>query len=154
MSLAYWQDDCKVNHPPIDQEHHHLLKLLEDLYRSVLWDHSEDILQALLDTLFRATLEHCETEESLMEVFGYPDQISHMEHHEEILALILNYCLTLEQGLRPLSLDDVHDLAACLNRHISTDDLKMVQFVQHQQKHDGAMMTQAINHRIFATISP
>ena len=153
MSLTYWRDDCKVNHPQIDQEHHYLLEILENLYHAVLQDHSEDLLQSFLDTLFGATLEHCEAEESLMEIFSYPDQYIHMKQHEEILGLILNYRLTLEQGLRPLTLDDVHDLATWLNRHIGTHDLKMVQYVQHRQKHDGAMMGQAINHNMFAAMA-
>ncbi|MFH7245023.1 MAG: bacteriohemerythrin [Spirulina sp.] len=151
MSLAYWRDGCKLNHPQIDQEHGHLLQLLKNLYRSVLLDHDEDMIQAALDTLFRVTLEHCETEEALMEVFLYPEQASHTEQHEELLGLILNYRLTLEQGLRPLTLDDVHHLATWMTIHVSTYDLKMVQFVQHQQKHDGAAMTQEVNYRIFAT---
>ncbi len=151
MSLAYWRDSCKLNHPQIDQEHRYLLQLLEDLYRSVLLGYNEDRIQAALDTLFTVTLEHCETEEALMEVFGYPEQASHTEQHEELLELILNYRLTLEQGLRPLTLDDIHHLATWMTTHVSTYDLKMVQFVQHQQKHDGAAMTQAVNYRIFAS---
>lgn len=152
MTLAYWRDGCKLNHPQIDREHHHLLQLLEELYRAVLLDHNEDLIQAALDTLFNVTMEHCETEEALMEVFRYPERSSHTDQHEELLGLILNYRLALEQGLRPLTLDDVHHLATWLTSHVSAYDLKMVQFVQHQQKHDGAAMTQEINHHLFATI--
>ncbi|MBD2426123.1 hemerythrin family protein [Phormidium sp. FACHB-1136] len=153
MSLAYWRDACKVNHPQIDDEHHYLLTLLEKLYQAILRDHDEDAIQTSLDAVFSAMIDHCETEEALMEVFAYPDRISHIEQHEEILVLIFNYRLTLEQGLRPLTLDDVHDLATWLTSHVWTHDLKMVQFVQQQQKHYGAAMTQEINHRIFAPMA-
>ncbi|QQE64602.1 hypothetical protein GFS31_12830 [Leptolyngbya sp. BL0902] len=152
MALAYWRDECKINHPQIDYEHHHLLNLLERLYRLVLLGQPDNAIQNTLDTLFNALLEHCETEEALMEIFAYPDGNSHIEEHEEILAQIFNYRLTLEQGLRPLTIDDVHDLATWLTNHVCTTDLKMMQYVQHQQKNDGQAMTQEINHRLFSLV--
>lgn len=150
MSLAYWRDACKVNHPQIDHEHHHLLSLLEALYRSVLLDHSENVIETSLDAVFIATMAHCETEETLMELFDYPERVSHTEQHEEVLGLIFNYRLTVEQGLRPLTLDDVHHLATWFTAHVWTYDLKMVQFIQQQQQHYGAAMAQDVNHHLFA----
>jgi hemerythrin-like metal-binding protein len=153
MSLAYWRDDCKLNHPQIDREHHRILKLLEELYRSVLLDHNKDELQTLLDNLFTVTMEHCETEEALMAIFRYPEQIVHIEQHEVLLDLILNYRLALEQGLRPLTLDDVHDLATWLTGHVAIYDLKMVQYVKQQQKHDETAISQTVNNDLFAVLA-
>lgn len=150
MSLSYWRDDCKLNHPQIDREHRHILKLLEELYRSVLLDQREDVLQTLLDTLFTVTMEHCETEEALMAIFRYPEQLAHIEQHEILLDLILNYRLSLDQGGRPLTLDDVHNLATWLTGHVTAHDLKMVQYVKQQQKYDGTAFSPTVNDYLFA----
>lgn len=152
MALAYWREDCRVNHPHIDREHQYLLKLLEDLYRFVLLDQNTDLIQTTLDTLFGAMMDHCETEEALMDVFGYPDQTGHTDQHEDILGRIFNYRLTLEQSLRPLTLDDVYDLATWLTSHVRTHDLKMVQYIQHCQRHNGMGIHTGANPHLLATL--
>lgn len=150
MALAYWRDECKVNHPQIDYEHHHLFQLLEGLYRSVLLDHDQVMIQGALDGLFSAMMEHCETEEALMEASGYPGRSEHIDQHEAILGIIFNHRLTLERGLSFLTLDDVYDMAIWFTSHVGNHDLRMMQYVQQQQKRNGVSMSQHLHRPFFA----
>lgn len=137
MSLAYWRDSCKVNHPQIDHEHATLLSLLESVYRAILLEQRADAVQDILEALLNAMFLHCETEENLMEAYGYPDRAAHIADHEQILDAIFNIRLTAEQPNAVLSLDTIYDLANWMTRHIWEQDLPMVRFIQQRQKSEG-----------------
>jgi hemerythrin-like metal-binding protein len=136
MTLVYWRDDCKVNHSQMDREHHETLQILEDLYRSILVEQDNQKIQSKLDQLFSATLEHCEVEEVLMDIYNYPDRTIHIEEHESVLSQIFNVRLAFEQHYTSLSLDLIHELTTWINQHVCDYDLKMVRFIQQCQQNE------------------
>lgn len=132
MALVYWRDDCKTQHPVIDNEHQKILQILKTLYQDVVLNESSVVLRATLDQLFNFVLEHSETEEALMHQVLYPDLSEHIDQHEIVLSTIFNLRLKVERDEDCVTTDVVHELVNWFNRHTWDYDLRMVQYAQAQ----------------------
>jgi hemerythrin len=136
MSLAYWRDICILHFPEIDDEHAELLSILKAIYQDIQSGEDGQPLQAKLHHLFHVALNHCESEERLMESYHYPDSQDHADAHEELLNTVLNLRLKAEEQQEKLTLDMIHDILAWLNRHSWDYDLRLVQFIQQRQQRE------------------
>jgi hemerythrin len=129
MSLAYWRDYIKINHPKIDEEHRQLIDILESLHCAISLGQDHFTILGFLEQFLQASLSHCETEESLMVSHHYPHGDDHIAAHEEFLSELFNLHLKLEQREISPTLDMVHDLATELSSHCGDFDVELVQFI-------------------------
>jgi hemerythrin-like metal-binding protein len=141
MSLAYWRDICILNLPEIDEEHADLLRILKAIYQDIQIGEDRHRLQSKLHLLFDSALSHCESEERLMESYGYPDYQEHADRHEELLNTVLNLHLKAEEQDGKLTLDMLHGIVVWLNHHFWDYDLKLAQFIQQRQHRETLLFS-------------
>jgi hemerythrin len=86
-----WSDRLSAGVAAIDEDHKHLVDMLNELYDAIESGSSREILGNLLDRLVDYTQMHFEHEEALLEQVHYPDLEVHRHEHEvakgEILKL-------------------------------------------------------------------
>ncbi|QQR88694.1 MAG: bacteriohemerythrin [Myxococcales bacterium] len=75
-----WSDDYSINIPEVDEQHKHLLDIINRVSMLVHGDGEGD-LNEVLDSLARYTQEHFHTEELLMHKHHYPLFKEHLKEH-------------------------------------------------------------------------
>lgn len=73
MALIVWNKDLSVNVAEIDEQHHNLVDLINDLYEAMKKDQSTKILDNIIISLIDYSVVHFNTEESILKKFNYPD---------------------------------------------------------------------------------
>ncbi len=78
--------DMNVGVPVIDRQHARLAELLNRVAEAVKSGQDRDRVAVLLGEVVDFTRHHFETEERLMEKFGYPGALAHGQEHRKLLA--------------------------------------------------------------------
>ena len=78
-----WKDDYNVHVALIDGQHKELIKIIDDLYQSILQKNSNEIISQIFDRLNAYAIYHFGTEEKYFKEFGYPHATEHMDEHEK-----------------------------------------------------------------------
>jgi hemerythrin-like metal-binding protein len=107
-----------VGHPPIDQDHHEFIDLLDKLNTAS---------NAEFPALFRALYQHCEQhferEKQLMQQSGFPAEAEHGGEHQRVLGEFKQFQTRVDKGLITFGRAFVKErLPAWFQLHVSTMD--------------------------------
>lgn len=80
MSLT-WRETYSVGIEEIDQQHHKLFDIYNELYNALKLDTDKQSLTQRLDELFEYTIYHFKSEEELLKEYSYPDLEEHIKEH-------------------------------------------------------------------------
>lgn len=119
-----WREDFRIHIDEIDQEHQHLLALIEGL--------ELDTVEANMGKLLDYTVTHFSNEEAWMQRSGYPALETHMRQHRELEGVVVN----LSENGPPWTPDRLQDLRIFVSQwligHILLDDLNFGKwYAQH-----------------------
>lgn len=81
--FSVWHPRLSVNIREIDNQHRKLLELINTLHTKIEGNDTREVLQEVMDELAQYSIVHFDTEESLMEQYGFPETEAHKEEHEE-----------------------------------------------------------------------
>ncbi|AXA85133.1 bacteriohemerythrin [Lysobacter oculi] len=120
MSLLIWQSDLDTGIDVIDEQHHRIVHLINQLHHANESGSRAEVGE-VLEELVDYTLSHFAFEEELMEEAGYALGPAHKRVHEMFTRRVGEYKLRFEAG------DDVAGelksmLARWLFNHIRSDD--------------------------------
>lgn len=118
MALFDWDESFSVNINKIDQQHKHLVKMINDLYRSLLSDNPQESMDDILDRMLLYATFHFQDEEAMMQEHGYPWYQSHKQKHEEFVEKTLEYLEKFRAGELKPSTEIVNYLKKWLKEHI------------------------------------
>ena len=96
-----WQDNYSVGHSILDNQHKYLLKIINDLYRSMISNNLEENYGELVKELIKYTNVHFGFEEKLLEKIGFQEIKDHLVYHAEMkkkIGLLEVELKTLEEG--------------------------------------------------------
>ena len=129
MSLLIWQSDLDTGIDVIDEQHHRIVHLINQLHHANE-NGSRAEVGEVLEELVDYTLSHFAFEEELMEEAGYALGPAHKRVHEMFTRRVGEYKLRFEAG------DDVAGelksmLARWLFNHIRGDDKAYAKHVRH-----------------------
>jgi hemerythrin-like metal-binding protein len=130
MALFRWRESVALGIPDIDDDHKHLIGLLNRLHFMVLAGDETSAVGEALDSLVRRFEWHFRREEALMLRIGYP----HYERHRRLHAA-LHERLTADQACfhrRPKRFDaaSFYDLLAdWLVVHMMREDLRLKPYI-------------------------
>jgi len=82
--LIPWSREQELGVAVLDQQHRRLAQMVNRLAASVTAAEDGAQIQALLDDLGRFTAYHFDTEEGLMDLYGFPGARSHKEQHRKL----------------------------------------------------------------------
>lgn len=112
----------------IDDQHRHLVLLVNQLNRALASQESDAALKRLLEGLIEYTRFHFETEHRLMEKYAYPEEAAHDMEHERLLE-VLRHAAGPDQGRELLALQTTKDW---LLGHILGADRQLAAFLKGQ----------------------
>jgi hemerythrin len=105
MGLSDWSPKYTVNHPPLDEHHHALFRLVDQLNEAILEERENEIIGQVLDALVDYTKMHFAAEEHLMRQVGYPGLPQHKEAHGRLVAQVQEFQDRFRNGDRSVTAD-------------------------------------------------
>jgi len=126
MALLVWQAELDTGIDVIDQQHHRIVALINQLAEATTRDDQATVLEELVDY----TLSHFAFEEELMEESGYTFGPAHKRVHEMFVRRVSEYRMRFDAG-EDIAGELKGMLARWLFNHIRGDDKSYARHVRH-----------------------
>lgn len=126
MILLAWSTQLETGISKIDQEHKHLVDLINKLYTAMSSGQSKAVMGEILTELVKYGAGHFATEEKYFAQCGYKDSPAHIAHHEGFKAKALKLLDDYNQGKTTLSMETLNFLMDWVTKHIKEVDMKYV----------------------------
>lgn len=114
----------------LDQQHIHLVHLLNHLNVTINNEKEPELILAIFDQLLDAAKEHFASEEALLEQYHFAGQQAHKLEHRKLLTKLRDLKESFQS--RGGELDLLHHLKAWLLNHINYADKEAVAFLLDQ----------------------
>lgn len=122
MALFDWEETLSVNIKAVDEQHKYLVKLINDLYRSLLSDNPGEKMGNILDRMLLYATYHFQDEEKLMGLHQYPWLHDHKQKHLEFTDKTLEYLEKFRAGELKPSTEIAKFLKTWVKAHIVGED--------------------------------
>lgn len=133
MPLMDWDDRLSVGVKQIDDEHKHLIKLVNELHDAIRANQGKEVLGRVLDGLIAYTGSHFGHEESEMKRTNYPQASSHAAEHAALVKKVLAIQAQYRAGkVAVLGMETLAFLRDWLVRHIKGTDQALGQYLKAQ----------------------
>jgi hemerythrin-like metal-binding protein len=118
MALMTWNSRLSVGVEKLDEQHHVLFEILNDLHAAMMKGNAQSITASLLKNLVEYTRTHFTIEEGLMARTGYPGIDAHRVQHRALIKQVESYADRFERGEITLNLHLLNFLRDWLTNHI------------------------------------
>lgn len=122
MAFLEWSEELSVGVPVIDEQHARLAALLNRVGDAVKTGQEAEHIAVLLDELIVFTRHHFETEERLMDQYGYADALVHQQAHRKLVEDLLSIQRQFDSASLMLTLQALKDW---LIKHIIEGDRRL-----------------------------
>ncbi|MFQ6604382.1 MAG: bacteriohemerythrin [Fidelibacterota bacterium] len=129
--IVTWTDDWSVGVSSIDDDHRHLVALIQKLFHSMMTEQGTDFINAVFIELIEYTKTHFSREESVFEKYGFDELDHHKILHQQLIDEVLKEgSHILDKGKeQDLSFELLDFLKNWLVNHIIKEDLKFKSFL-------------------------
>jgi hemerythrin len=129
-----WRDDFATGVAEIDEQHMILVHTLNEAAVKLKHDTSQETLEQITQDLLSYALYHFETEEELMQQYGYADATGdaadqHLSQHRAFSAKVVSVRDGLKSGMKITASDLLDFLNNWLVNHILNTDKKLGAFI-------------------------
>ena len=142
MSFVTWKESYSIGIPEADEDHQHLIGLINELYEAVR-RHSRvgtldaairelEAMASVIDEMLEYASHHFQTEESHMEKYAYPGYEEHKQAHRELADKVQTLRREYDQGKAIFSMDIVRFLKDWIENHILEVDKKLGDFLKER----------------------
>ena len=122
MALLTWKEIYSVNTPEMDDQHKHLILLLNQLHDAMVRGAGNEVLRSVLDQLVTYTKAHFVDEERALEAAGYPRLAQHKAEHKALTDEVVKFRDEFAAGKVAVSVRVLTFLKEWLNHHIIGSD--------------------------------
>lgn len=134
QQLLVWDESYATGVTEIDEQHMILVHTLNEASVKLAGDASIDQLEQITQDLLAYALYHFETEETLMQEYGYEegapqDQATHLEQHRAFSAKVVAVRESLKSGHAIMPADLLAFLNQWLVNHILNTDKRLGAFI-------------------------
>ena len=129
-----WNDKFNLGIPVIDEQHKTLVKLCNDLYKSLMSPHSDSdewkllVTDALKECVNYVQI-HFSSEEKLQLASGFPGYEEHKKRHEEFTRKILELSSTISTSSVQEGIKFVKYLYDWILTHIAHEDRQFLPYI-------------------------
>ncbi len=117
-----WSDELSTGIGEIDNQHQVLVNLLNQIHEAIQHRHGAEVTNEILGRLSEYTRIHFAVEESLMQIFQYPDYQRHKEEHDRLIEQLNLLQAKPDAGKASISFELAHFLKVWLTKHIMGSD--------------------------------
>jgi hemerythrin-like metal-binding protein len=122
MELLEWKDAYSVGIPEFDQEHLHIVLILNKLFQAISKKRLAAAVGPLIEELVSYTQKHFHHEEEEMERLGYPDRERHAAEHHALEQKVLEFQAQYRAGKLEKPQTLIPFLKSWLTGHIMGSD--------------------------------
>jgi hemerythrin len=127
MSYFEWKDSLQIGIKTIDDQHRHLVALIDELHDTATRPEQYSVPEVLARLRIYAT-EHFHVEEGYMQAFAYPEFTAHLKEHEGFCAAVQCFEKSYADGsAHPAEL--LEFLKSWFTNHILDVDMRMGRFL-------------------------
>lgn len=134
MAYFDWADDMVIDQGPIDDDHRHLVDLVNQLHTATNDGRGIDVVDAILGELIRYTKGHLQREEALMASIQFPQLAQHKVHHDSFAEHIDRLKQKYDQGSITVAAQLSMVLRDWLSLHIRRNDKEIKYFMDQQNR--------------------
>lgn len=134
MAYFEWADDLAIDNGPIDEDHKHLVLLVNELHTATSEGQGHDVVGAVLEQLIVYTKEHLLREERTMEQAQFPHLKQHKIGHQKFIDSLLDLQGKYEAGSITVASQLSTLLRDWLSLHIRRSDRELLVFNEAQRK--------------------
>ena len=125
-----WRETFSVGVQEIDEQHQHLIAMLNQVADLAERGRDDGRLAAILIRLVRYTEVHFALEERLMRLHCYPSAVAHIGQHQALIRKVLDFRNHLRNGGPALISELLLFLTQWLERHILGSDRRLGAFLR------------------------
>ena len=117
-----WNENYKIGIEVIDAQHQELFKMIDVFYKNINKGSNKMTMLSLLSQLRKYVVYHFQTEEAILQQFGYDKLDNHKKEHEAFarkIEDIENRCLN---GRLTISLELTNFLQSWVSNHVLKTD--------------------------------
>ncbi len=133
MAFIEWKTEYEIGITEIDDQHRHLVKMVNALYEAMKIGSGSMLLPALLDNLMDYTLSHFQAEERYMQSSRYPDFEAHQREHQELTEKVMQFRVQVRQGVMVGTAEVMDFLKSWLMDHLAGSDRDFGQYWKQRQ---------------------
>lgn len=123
MEYIKWHDDYSVNVKEIDDQHKHLIGILNRTY-IIIQSNKKDDLKKIIDEIFSYAKMHFGVEEKYFKEFDYIGADAHIAEHRKLLKKIVEFMNRKDDDPMTVGLDILDFLEDWLVDHVAYMDKK------------------------------
>lgn len=122
MALFDWNDSYSVRVKVVDEQHKHLVGILNNLHDAMTKGCAPGVTGPLLQELVEYTQTHFAAEEGFMEHAAYLGLRLHRVHHRELTKQVEDFVARHKRGEVALNIGLMNFLRDWLKNHIMKED--------------------------------
>jgi len=127
-----WDDSFSVGVTVLDTQHHRIIDMINLLLSEPDADVTSETLSDILTLITTYSREHFETEEGLLEQYGYPDLPAHREQHVSFRESAGAFCVATMGGHAAVPEHVLRYLKEWWTHHILTTDMQYRPFFREK----------------------
>lgn len=117
-----WTDEYSVGIEELDEQHKHLVNLVNDLHGAMRVGKGREVVATVLTELVAYTVYHFQAEERLFEQYEYPERVEHKRQHDDLTAKVAELKEAFDRGKAMITIEIMDFLSDWLNVHILKQD--------------------------------
>ncbi len=122
MSLIHWGSNLALGVTVIDEQHHQLVDILNELHGAMEGGKGREVMAHVLGELIAYTQMHFATEEKLMAQHGYAQSAAHKAEHAKLVADVGDFAGKFKAGKATVTVELLKFLREWLSHHILGSD--------------------------------
>jgi hemerythrin-like metal-binding protein len=126
MDIFSWTDELSSGNTMIDNDHRHLIDMVNKLDAAMCTGRGKAVLAQILDELITYTRSHFGREERLMQEIDYSDYTTHKAEHDKLITEVDALQNDFQSGKTDLSYQTYLFLTSWLSHHIQEEDKQLV----------------------------
>lgn len=134
MAYFEWADDLVIDHGPIDDDHRHLVDLVNQLHTATSEGRGIEVVEGILNNLIAYTKGHLQREEALMASMQFPQLSQHKVYHDRFTSRIDALKVKFDVGSITVAAQLSMELRDWLSLHIRRSDKEIKYFMDRQAK--------------------
>lgn len=131
-AMITWQAQWDIGIAGIDEQHHRLVKLLNDLHQAMSERRGKEQLGRTIADLVSYTSTHFKAEEGQMRRFGYPEYERHKALHAALIDKADDFSRRFAAGEFVFPGDLLSLIHKWLISHIMSEDRKFAAFLRER----------------------
>lgn len=134
MAYFEWAQDMVIDGGPIDEDHRHLVRMVNELHDATSQGRGREVVGKILQELVGYTADHLRKEEAAMAAAGFPNLERHKIGHQAFIEQLDKLQRRYQEGSIAVAAQLSTVLRDWLSLHIRRGDKELHDFLRQQDR--------------------